>query len=715
VAYETVEIWLQSHLRTNGTFTVAYPDDVTENDVAAQGHVMTATALQAVFVQDEDFTVDAGESSLTVTYLGDTTIPNQSRVVFQIALAAVSSAELSSLPVSVKRRKLNILYDEEFEGTSRSPDWSSESNNPPKPRGSWFPYPVSRSPQELPAGLYYQVGPFADISGGSDPEIPLDNGWVNVDSSTATVDLVNNPFLTTNGSAIVTVIHTAHSGIIAGLAVSFAGATAGNGITIDGDYTVLDVPGANTYRITHSAPASGSGLTGGADVTETRTLLEVGVTQKPREALVSGRTYDVGITLGQCYDPDQIDPDHGSYDPVSPDLLAFAGDVQFKLVNDAFGAGEISQAAAWTSVGDKTSTIVAGASSLYVRIACSDDFVGMLTGVVYMKPRIADLAVEGDSYIVDSADASGVWANHAGHIAVCNEDLEWDFIAPQIGMTVYVEDEDRKVIWKGSAWEPEFPGMMSNPVDVYRRFFAPPDDTFDYSGDNYDFGQGGPWAEHEVGTFFEGHFGILRKGGNKNDVPFPPFLYLDHHVAGPAGGYGLWAGNGTPRLIVGGGFLNWELDDTPEYAGVRVDTDGRGKVLNFSDPESVAGSSALVYRIWGAAMRLDPTTGFPVVSGRSCEILFSDLNWGGEITFIVVPDVANDGTQASWDANMNTRDQVFKISSSYTKAQKRFSLFLQHSDSTNWNQVQWKNFSALAANDLVLYIEDNPADVGNPF
>lgn len=78
--------------------------------------------------------------------------------------------------------------------------------------------------------------------------------------------LGNNPFTTTAASAIVTVNHVGH-GELAGDYVTFAGATAFNGVTINGEYTVLDVTDADNYRITHSVAASGSGAGGGAAVT----------------------------------------------------------------------------------------------------------------------------------------------------------------------------------------------------------------------------------------------------------------------------------------------------------------------------------------------------------------------------------------------------------------------------------------------------------------
>jgi hypothetical protein len=82
-----------------------------------------------------------------------------------------------------------------------------------------------------------------------------------------TGSLANDPFAVTNASTLVTVTHTAH-GRTVGSVVVFDGATAGGGITIDGEYPVNTVVDANTYTIVHSVAASSTdATTGGASVT----------------------------------------------------------------------------------------------------------------------------------------------------------------------------------------------------------------------------------------------------------------------------------------------------------------------------------------------------------------------------------------------------------------------------------------------------------------
>lgn len=74
-----------------------------------------------------------------------------------------------------------------------------------------------------------------------------------------------DPFAMVNTSTTVTVSDVAH-GNLAGDYVHYSGATAAGGITIDGEYTVVTVPNADSYTITHSAAATSTVSGGGAAV-----------------------------------------------------------------------------------------------------------------------------------------------------------------------------------------------------------------------------------------------------------------------------------------------------------------------------------------------------------------------------------------------------------------------------------------------------------------
>lgn len=79
-------------------------------------------------------------------------------------------------------------------------------------------------------------------------------------SSTINAD----PFSMTNLSAVVTVTDTAH-GADDGDYVTFSGATAAGGITIDGEYQLTRID-SDTYTITHSSAATSTTTGGGASV-----------------------------------------------------------------------------------------------------------------------------------------------------------------------------------------------------------------------------------------------------------------------------------------------------------------------------------------------------------------------------------------------------------------------------------------------------------------
>jgi hypothetical protein len=75
----------------------------------------------------------------------------------------------------------------------------------------------------------------------------------------------NNPLATTSGSPTVTVTLTGHGAEVGDL-VNFSGASAVGGLTIDGNYTVVTAPTADTFTITAADNASSTATGGGAAV-----------------------------------------------------------------------------------------------------------------------------------------------------------------------------------------------------------------------------------------------------------------------------------------------------------------------------------------------------------------------------------------------------------------------------------------------------------------
>ena len=102
----------------------------------------------------------------------------------------------------------------------------------------------------------YVEGAISDITPIRNPD--SDN------NTTASVNLTN-PFVTTNGSPIVTVTDTAH-GAKVGDFVTFSNAAAVGGLDMNAEFEVTTVPSADVYTVTHSSNAS-SGATGGGSST----------------------------------------------------------------------------------------------------------------------------------------------------------------------------------------------------------------------------------------------------------------------------------------------------------------------------------------------------------------------------------------------------------------------------------------------------------------
>lgn len=84
----------------------------------------------------------------------------------------------------------------------------------------------------------------------------------------STVTLGANPISTTSGSKLVTISATGHGASLNSY-VSISGATAVGGLTISGEYEIVDIPTADTFQIIASANASSTASGGGAAVVAT--------------------------------------------------------------------------------------------------------------------------------------------------------------------------------------------------------------------------------------------------------------------------------------------------------------------------------------------------------------------------------------------------------------------------------------------------------------
>ena len=114
---------------------------------------------------------------------------------------------------------------------------------------------------------------YANINGiGTNQKYYIENGGRYFDITPLTaaspVTLGANPFATTSGSYLVTVTASAH-GVSPGTWVTFDGATAVGGLTLNAEYEIISTPDGNSYTIINSTAATSTATGGGSAVTAT--------------------------------------------------------------------------------------------------------------------------------------------------------------------------------------------------------------------------------------------------------------------------------------------------------------------------------------------------------------------------------------------------------------------------------------------------------------
>ena len=96
MSFKTSETTIGTAVADNGTFTLSYPDNTSAGNFAAYGHKMWVDKFQRLLASPSDFTVSFGASSITVTYLGSTTIPVGARVNAQLNIEGTDNGEMAT-------------------------------------------------------------------------------------------------------------------------------------------------------------------------------------------------------------------------------------------------------------------------------------------------------------------------------------------------------------------------------------------------------------------------------------------------------------------------------------------------------------------------------------------------------------------------------------------------------------------------------------------
>ena len=91
----------------------------------------------------------------------------------------------------------------------------------------------------------------------------------------ATESNLTNPFVTTSGSAIVTVTDSGH-GATAGDFVTFSNADAVGGLDMNAEFEITEIVSSSVYKVTHSSNASSGATGGGSSTVDVEYQLSVG-------------------------------------------------------------------------------------------------------------------------------------------------------------------------------------------------------------------------------------------------------------------------------------------------------------------------------------------------------------------------------------------------------------------------------------------------------
>jgi hypothetical protein len=112
-----------------------------------------------------------------------------------------------------------------------------------------------------------QISQLKNVAMGADTRLQIFQGGLYYDITPvdASGTEANNPFTTTNGSAVVTLAHVAH-GRSPGDHIIWSGAATFNNVTMNGEFVVVTVPTADTLTVTALTVANAGGVGGGAAV-----------------------------------------------------------------------------------------------------------------------------------------------------------------------------------------------------------------------------------------------------------------------------------------------------------------------------------------------------------------------------------------------------------------------------------------------------------------
>jgi len=130
----------------------------------------------------------------------------------------------------------------------------------PEQIGGWINYSVGNTYVGIPRSLFCWVSTSDEalLAFGTTQKYYVEYNGLYRDITPSRTSLTATLFATTNGSRLVTVTVVGH-GCSTGTFISFTGSLIFNGVTISGDYEVIEVPTGNTLTISVATAATSTG------------------------------------------------------------------------------------------------------------------------------------------------------------------------------------------------------------------------------------------------------------------------------------------------------------------------------------------------------------------------------------------------------------------------------------------------------------------------
>lgn len=139
----------------------------------------------------------------------------------------------------------------------------------PEKWAGWVLY-IANTVLGVARGMVSWTNTFGDINVAIGTNLKLyaivgDSSFDDITPIRTTVTLGNNPFATQSGQTLITVTHNSHL-VSQNDFVTYSGATAVAGLTLSGEYEIVDVLDNNTYTFNAASPANATTSGGGAAV-----------------------------------------------------------------------------------------------------------------------------------------------------------------------------------------------------------------------------------------------------------------------------------------------------------------------------------------------------------------------------------------------------------------------------------------------------------------